>query len=88
MDAAESASSVSAGMWFLFDERNVLGIDIPFTGVNLDDLPETMTQAHRLAFPSESGTVWDHWRGSYSVLGTLDNTFMSLFKGEFGESHT
>ena len=89
MDAAESASSVSAGMWFLFDDRNVLGIDIPYTGVNLDDdLRETMAQAHRLAFPSESRTVWEHWKDAYSVPGTFDNTFMSPFKGKFAELET
>ena len=62
MYAAEFASAASFGMWFVFDNRTLLGMNVPFTGTNVDDnWRETMTQAHELAFPNYDGTLVEHW---------------------------
>ena len=90
MSAAEFASSLSAGMWFIFEDRSVMGIKIPGTGINVDDgLRETMSQAHEMAFPSEVRTLTEHWQ---DVMGLpeneLNNVFMSPFKGKVAEFKT
>ena len=89
MYAAEFTSAVSFGLWYIFDERSVVGISIPGTGINIDDdLRETMIRAHELAFPSETRTVWEHFQDALNNPGALDNTFMSPFKGKVAELET
>ena len=89
MSAAEFTSAVSAGMWFIFEDRSVLGISILGTGINVDDdLRETMIRAHELAFPSETRTVWEHFQDALNNPGALDNTFMSPLKGKVAELET
>ena len=74
MYAAEFASAVSFGMWAVFP------------GVNVDDdLRETMTQAHDMAFGNYEGTLTEHWqeiaeRGPESMGG-----FISILKGKAAE---
>ena len=88
MYAAEFASNVSAGMWFIFDERSVAGRDILGTGINVDDsLREKLTTAHNLAFPSETRSVWEHWQ-DVKDLPEVNNVLMSPLKGKFAELHT
>ena len=87
--AAEFTSAASFGLWYIFDERSVLGISIPGTGINLDDdLRERMIQAHELAIPSETRTVWEHSQDALNNPGTFDNSFMSPFKGKVAELET
>ncbi len=89
MSAAEFTSAVSAGMWFIFEDRSVLGISILGTGINVDDdLRETMIRAHELEFPSETRTVWEHFQDALNDPRTFDNTFMSRFKGKVAELET
>ena len=87
MSTAEFASAVSTGMWFIFDDRSVAGISIPFTGVNIDDnLREVMSQAHESAFPNEARTLVEHWENvRYLPDMDLNNQFMSPFKGKIAE---
>ena len=81
--AAEFSSTVSTGLWFIFDDRTIMGINIPGTGLNLDDnLRETMTKAHELAFPSDARTLVEHWQ---DVGNLSDNVFMNQFKGKIAE---
>ena len=61
-----------------------------FPSANVDDgLRETMTRAHKMVFQSEGRTVTEHWQ---DVMGlpkkTLDNVFMSPFKGKVAELET
>ena len=71
---AEVAAAASFGLWAIFP------------GVNVDDnLRETMTQAHEMAFGNYDGTLSEHWqeivdRGSESVTG-----FISPLKGKVAE---
>ena len=73
MFAAEFTSAVSVGLWSVFKRVNVD-----------DDLRETMTQAHKRAFPGETRTVWEHHQDALNTE-TYDNTFMSPLKGAVGE---
>ena len=86
MYAAEFASATSFGLWYIFDDRNLLGINLPaFTGLNVDDRwRETMTLAHETAFPSETKTVWEHFQGTFNEPN-FDNVFMTPLKGKVGE---
>ena len=88
--AAEFASAVSFGMWYIFGDRSLLGINVPFTGINVDDhLRETITQAHKLAFPSEARTLTEHWQDVSGLPEQeLNNVFMSPFKGKMAELET
>ena len=89
MYAAEFTSAASFGLWYIFDGRSVLGISIPGAGINIDDdLRERMIQAHELAFPSETRTVWEHFQDALNAPETLDNTFMNKFKGTMAELQT
>ena len=89
MYAAEFTSAASFGLWYIFDGRSVLGISIPGAGINIDDdLRERMIQAHELAFPSETRTVWEHFQDALNAPETLDNTFMNSFKGKMAELET
>lgn len=87
MYAAEFATGVSSAMWYIFDDRSVLDMNVPGTGVNVDDhLRDTMTQAHDIAFPNEDRTVAEHWQDiSLNDPDALNNTFMSPLKGKVAE---
>ena len=97
MFAAEFASAVSAGMWFIFDDRSVMGINISGTGINEDDAVheaiigwrDTLIEAHDKAFPSEARTLAEHWQEVVTLpKETLDRVFMSPFKGKIAELET
>ena len=90
MYAAEFASAMSTGMWFIFDDRTVMGINIPGTGINVDDdWRETLAQAHEMAFPSEVRTLSEHWQDVMGLpCNELNNMFMSPFKGKAAEFKT
>ena len=87
MYAAEFVTGVSSAMWYIFDDRSVLGINVPGTGVSVDDhLRETMTQAHDMAFPNEDRTVAEHWQDvAFNDPDAMNNTFMSPLKGKVAE---
>ena len=78
ISAAESATSVSIGMWAVFQS------------VNVDDgLRETVTQAHEMAFKSGPRTVWEHWQDVRDLpRQELNNVFMSPLKGKMAELET
>ena len=88
MYAAEFASATSFSMWYIFDDRSVIGLNVPATGINVDDdLRNTMTQAHEMAFDYD-GTLTEHWqeiveRGQGSVDG-----FINGLKGKVAEFNT
>ncbi len=82
--AAEFSSAVSTGLWFIFDDRNIMGINIPGTGLNVDDnLREAMTKA-REVFPSDPRTLLEHWQ-DVGDLPAMNNVFMNPFKGKIAE---
>ena len=37
MYAAEFASGASFGLWYIFNDRSIMGINVPGTGINVDD---------------------------------------------------
>ena len=86
MYAAEFASGASFGLWYVFDDRSIMGINVP--GMNVDDSwRETMTQAHEVAFPSEVRTATEHWQDVVELNDSvaMNNTFMSPIKGKIAE---
>ena len=87
MYAAEFASAVSFGMWYIFEDRTLLGMNVPFTGINVDDnWRETLNVAHdEMAFQNETRTVWQHYQGALENPENLDNSFMSPLKGSVAE---
>ena len=86
MYAAEFASGVSFGLWYIFDDRTLMGMNIPGTGINLDDdWRETLTEAHELAFPNETRSVWQHFQGAMDNSENFNNAFMSPYKGKVAE---
>ena len=68
--------------------KEASGISIPGTGINIDDDLARGLQAHELAFPSETRTVWEHFQDALNNPGTFDNSFMSPFKGKVAELET
>ena len=79
MYAAEFASAVSFGMWLIFDNRIVMGINIPVMGINVDDgWRDTLTQAHESAFGNYDGTLTEHWH----EMVELSRGDMDSFIGE------
>ena len=77
---AEMASAASFGLWAIFP------------GINVDDnLRETMTQAHEMAFGNYDGTLTEHWqeiadRGSESMTGFISNLTGKMAEINFKES--
>ena len=87
MYAAEFASATSFGLWYIFDDRTLLGVNVPFTGINVDDSwRETLNFAHNeMAFQNETRTVWQHYRDALENPENLDNSFISPLKGSVAE---
>ena len=89
MSAAEFTSSVSAGMWFIFDDRTVMGINIPFTGVNVDD---KLLEAYETRWPGMSAdrTLHEQTRSMIESgeLSDPGNWFFSGLKGQLAEFET
>ena len=86
MYAAEFSAGVSFGLWYIFDDRTLMGMNIPFTGVDVHDgWREILTEAHQIQFPSESMSVWEHFLEADADSGTFDNVFMSPYKGKVAE---
>lgn len=86
MYAAEFAAGVSFGLWYIFEDRTLMGITVPGTGINVDDdWREKLTYAHELAFPSEAQSVWEHFQDASKIPETFHNTFMNDFKGTLAE---
>ncbi len=73
MYAAEFASGVSFGMWYIFGDRELMGINVPHTGINVDDnWRETLNFAHNeMAFQNETRTVWQHHQDALAQLRIL-----------------
>lgn len=87
MYAAEFAAGVSFGLWYIFEDRTLLGINVPGKGINVDDnWRETLNVAHdEMAFQSETRTVWQHYQEALEDPDTFNNTFMSPLKGSVTE---
>ena len=87
MYAAEFAAATSFGLWYIFDDRTLLGVNVPFTGINVDDSwRETLNFAHdEMAFQNETRTVWEHYRDALENPENLDNSFISPLKGSVAE---
>ena len=88
MYAAEFASAVSLSMWYIFDDRGMLAVDVPGTGINLnDDLREKIVQAHSDVFPREARSVTEHWQNVAALNDpvAMNNQFMSPLKGRMAE---
>ena len=87
MSTAEYASALSAGMWFIFDDRSFMGINIPFTGINIDD---RLFEAYEAQYRSLAAdhSLHEQWqdmveRGPDSMEG-----FISGLKGKVAEFET
>lgn len=87
MYAAEFAAGVSFGLWYIFDDRTLMGVNIPGTGIDLDDSwRETLNFAHdEMAFQSETRTIWQHYQDALENPDTFENAFMSRLKGSVAE---
>ena len=84
MYAAEFASAASLGMWYIFDHRSVLGINVPGTGINVDD---NIAAAYKAQYPvlAADHSLHEHWRemmerGPESMQG-----FINGLKGKVAE---
>ena len=84
MYAAEFASAASLGMWYIFDDRSVLGINVPGTGINVDDNIATAYEAQYPVLAADH-SLHEHWRemmerGQESMQG-----FINGLKGKVAE---
>ena len=86
MYAAEFAAGASFGMWYIFNDRSVTGINVWGTGINVDD---SLAEAYATRWP---GLVKDHslheqWQGMIeSGEGIGENEwFYSGLKGQLAE---
>lgn len=84
MHGAEFASAVSTGLWFIFSDRSVAGINIPGTGINVDD---RLFEAYEAQYPrlAADHSLHEHWqemvdRGPDSMEG-----FINGLKGKVAE---
>ena len=86
MYAAEFASNVSAGMWFIFDDRGILDFNISGTGINVDD---NLARAFETRWPTMATehTLHEKWQAlKDSGEGTGENEwFFNGLKGQLAE---
>ncbi len=87
MYAAEFSAGVAFGLWYIFEDRSLVGLNVPGTGLNVDDnWRETLNFAHdEMAFQNETITVWQHYQDALESPETFENTFMSPLKGSVTE---
>ncbi len=84
MYAAEFAASVSFGAWYIFGDRTLFGMNVPFTGINVDD---TFAKAYEAQYPNLAAdhSLHEQWqnmidRGNESMEG-----FIRGIKGKVAE---
>ena len=86
MYAAEFASNVSAGMWFILDDRGILDFNISGTGINVDD---NLARAFETRWPTMATehTLHEKWQAlKDSGEGTGENEwFFNGLKGQLAE---
>ena len=86
MYAAEFASTVSAGLWFIFEDKSVMGVNVPGTGINVDD---NLTRAFDTRWPDLAAdrTLHEQWqvlRDSGEGAGE-NEWFFNGMKGQLAE---
>ena len=84
MYAAEFVTGVSSAMWYIFDDRSVLDMNVPGTGTGLN-VDDHLRKAHDIVFEHEDRTVAEHWQDALNNPDTMNNTFMSSLKGKVAE---
>ena len=87
MYAAEFASAASAGLWFIFDERSVRGINIPGTGINVDD---RLFEAYEAQYPGLAAdhSLYEQWQDMLGRSSDSMEGFINELKGKVAEFNT
>ena len=84
MYAAEFAAGASFGLWYLFEDRTLLGMNVPFTGINVDD---TLAQAYAAQYPGEAAaqSLHEQWQEMIERGPAAMRGFTSGLKGKVAE---
>ena len=83
MYAGEFAAGVSFGLWYVFEDRTLLGMNVPGTGINVDDeVRERLTQAHESVFGDYEGSLTDHWKEMMNLDPVIGGSFIEELRGE------
>ena len=84
MSAAEFATAATAGLWFIFDDRSVMGINIPGTGVNVHD---NLTAAYEAQYPGLAAdqSLHDQWQEMMDRGPDAMDGFINGLKGKVAE---
>ena len=84
MYAAEFAAGASFGLWYIFEDRTLLGMNVPFTGINVDD---TLAQAYELQYPGQAvdQSLHEQWQEMIERGPAAMDGFTSGLKGKVAE---